>query len=147
MKKIIVIILVALLAVAMIFGCSSSKSSSKFRGKEITFEYRAYTRGSSLNYVVNKDSVIHKEEMRGETTTYKNKTQAEDWDELVAAIEKIDLEKLEAIEVPSKKHQFDGALAAMLRVTIDGKEYHSATFDHGNPPAEIKELVNNITVL
>ncbi len=116
-------------------------------GKEITFEYKAYTRGSNLSYVVTKDSVVHKEEMRGEINTYKDKMDASEWDDLLAATEKVDLEKLETMEVPSKKHQFDGALAATLLITVDGKEYRTATFDHGNPPAEIKDLVNDITGL
>lgn len=147
MKKIVVIILVVLLAAAMVLGCSSSKSSSKMAGKQITFEYKAYTRGSNLTYVVTKDSVVHKESMMGEVTTYKDKTDGAEWDELLAATEKIDLAKLETFEVPSKKHQFDGALAATLKVIVDGKEYQTATFDHGNPPAEVKDLVNDITGL
>ncbi|WP_294823392.1 hypothetical protein [uncultured Flavobacterium sp.] len=147
MKKIAVIVLVLLLAAAMILGCSSSKASSKMEGKEITFEYKAYTRGSNLSYVVTKDSVVHKEDMRGEVTTYKDKMVAEDWDVLLAATEKIDMAKLETAEVPSKKHQFDGALAATLKIMIDGKEYRTPTFDHGNPPLEVKELVTTITGL
>ncbi|MGQ2983721.1 hypothetical protein [Flavobacterium sp.] len=147
MKKIVVIILVVLLTAAMVLGCSSSKSSSKMAGKQITFEYKAYTRGSNLSYVVTRDSIVHKESMMGEVTTYKDKTDSAEWDDLLAATEKISLEKMEIFEVPSKKHQFDGALAATLKVIVDGKEYQTATFDHGNPPAEIKDLVNDITGL
>ena len=116
-------------------------------GKQITFEYKAYTRGSNLSYVVTKDSIVHKESMMGEITTYKDKTDNDEWDELLAATEKIDLAKLETFEAPTKKHQFDGALAATLKVIVDGKEYHTMTFDHGNPPVEVKELVTNITAL
>jgi ABC-type oligopeptide transport system substrate-binding subunit len=147
MKKIIVIILVVLMAAAMVLSCSSSKTSAKFQGKEVTFEYNAYTRGSSVNYKVTKDSVIQNEKLRGENTLYKKPTPKDDWQSLLTATEKVDLEKLETIEVTSKKHQFDGAMGATLLITVDGKEYRSPTFDHGTPPAEIKGIIDEITLL
>jgi uncharacterized lipoprotein YajG len=147
MKKIAVIILVVLMAAAMIFGCSSSKSGSSLSGKEVVFEYNAYTLGSSVNYVVTKDLKKQKEVLQGEVTNYKNPVDTDEWDDLLIATEKVDLEKLAGIEVPSTNYQSDGAMAATLKITIDGKTYQSPTFDHDNPPAAIKEIINDIIIL
>ncbi|MEL1246115.1 hypothetical protein AAEO56_17710 [Flavobacterium sp. DGU11] len=145
MKKTLSILI---LTVAVAIGCSTSKSTSQLRqAKDISFEYSAITRGSSVNYLVTKDSITQKENSRGEITTYKKPVDDKDWDDLLNATEKVDLEKLGTIEAPSKKHQFDGAMGATLKITVNGKTYQTQTFDHGNPPAAIKDIIDNITVI
>ncbi|WP_146185856.1 hypothetical protein [Flavobacterium album] len=145
MKKTLSILI---LTVAVAIGCSSAKSTSKLsKAKDLSFEYSATTRGSSVNYVVTRDSIIQKENSRGEITTYKKPVDENDWNDLLTATEKVDLEKLSTIEPPSKKHQFDGAMGATLKITVNGKTYQTQTFDHGNPPEAIKAIIDNITVI
>lgn len=57
-----------------------------------------------------------------------------------------DLEKvsLQKIEPPSRKHTFDGAPHASLSIRNGDVEKFTPTFDHGNPPEEVAELVNKL---
>lgn len=141
MKKIIAIILV----LAACFGCAS-QSSLKKQEDNITVEYRAMTRGRSVELKVTKVSISGYSKGRVESEVNKP-TPAKDWDIVLAELEKINLDKLMEIQPPSKKHQYDGAMAASVTITAGDKTYRSATFDHGNPSAEIATLVNKLITL
>jgi len=61
---------------------------------------------------------------------------------------KIPLDSLSSLSVPSKRHQFDGALASTLTITdIYAKQWISPTFDHDNPPEELKAFIDFIKIL
>lgn len=150
MKK-IVSLLVLTLTVAT--GCKSSKTSTSAAAKKlaentVTYEYNAYTRGTAMHILINNFGIGAS---KGQPNTKADETfrvvDKKDRNALLEQTAKIDLDKLETLEAPTKKHQFDGALAAMLKITIDGKAYQTVTFDHGNPPAEIKPLVEKIIQL
>lgn len=106
-------------------------------------EYTANTRGyhlrvkwdgSQLSYTNQRDS----EELTKVTLT---KAQSE---ELNTMIKNLPLEKLAGLKAPTEKRQYDGAAHADMRVVVDGKEYNSAGFDHGFPPAEIEKFVKKL---
>lgn len=141
MKKIALVIMTIALAV----GCSSTKKATAKAdtANSLSFEYTASTRGSYNKVIVTQDSVVTIKDHEMKNVSTKSLKKA-DWDKLVADTEKIDLTTLEGIKAPSTKHQFDGALGANLKVIKDGKEYNSATFDHGTPPAEIAGIVTRI---
>lgn len=67
-----------------------------------------------------------------------------DWNSLLDLLSKVDAEKIKDLKAPSEKRFYDGAMIAGLKVIYKDKTYESASFDHGNPPAEIKDLVNKI---
>ena len=69
---------------------------------------------------------------------------AEEWDELLALIEAIDLKKLESIKGSKELQEVDRSAYATLRVFTREEHYQSTAFDHGNPPEEIKPLVGAI---
>ena len=69
---------------------------------------------------------------------------AEKWDELLALIEAIDLKKLESLKGSTELQEVDRSAYATLRVFTREEEFQSAPFDHGNPPGEIKSLVDAI---
>lgn len=141
MKKIIAIVLV----LAACIGCASQSSLKKQEDK-ITVEYKAMTRGRSVESTVTKVTISGNSKGRVENEVNKS-TPSKEWDSMLAELEKIDLDKLMEIQPPSKKHQYDGAMAASVTVTVGDKSYRSATFDHGNPPAEIAALVNKLIKL
>lgn len=60
------------------------------------------------------------------------------------ALQKIGFESLEKLQAPSEKHQFDGAPAATFTVVFNGKTHVVPTFDHGNPPKELKGIITRI---
>lgn len=145
MKKIALVLLTIIFAV----GCSSTKTAknniadTKSANANLSFEYEASTRGAYKKVVVTLDSIVTIKDREMKDVVSKPIAKG-DWDKLTAAAEKINPEGLKDIKAPSVKHQFDGALMANLKLIKDGKEYRSATFDHGNPPAEIAPLVNKI---
>ena len=81
---------------------------------------------------------------RGNDDLTTRKLSDADWTYLVDEFKKVDLNTISNLKAPSEKRFYDGAAAATVVVTFKGTEYVSSPFDHGNPPAEIKNLVNKI---
>ncbi|MDV6167792.1 hypothetical protein R1T16_05105 [Flavobacterium sp. DG1-102-2] len=145
MKKIALV----LLTIAFAVGCSSAKTvktNADSAANSLSFEYTASTRGAYKKVVVTSDSIVTIKDHAMKDVVTKSIGKS-DWNQLVAASGKLNVEGLKDIDAPSKKHQFDGALAANLKIIRDGKEYNSTTFDHGNPPAGIKSLVDKIIMI
>ena len=63
---------------------------------------------------------------------------------MLSIVEEIKLDTMEGFEPPSEKRNFDGALHANLTITVNDKSYYSQTFDHENPPKELKDLTTKI---
>jgi hypothetical protein len=57
----------------------------------------------------------------------------------------IDLSKINDLEVPSRRHRFDGAMLAVIEVQIGQEVYVSVPFDHDNPPSQLKPLVDQLS--
>jgi heat shock protein HslJ len=149
MKKIFALLALTLVVIT---GCKSQaiteETAKPIEGK-VKYEYKAYTRGGKTEVVID-DRLMNggmKSVGKGEqkiTPFYVTQTE---WDELLTETGKLDLDKLETISAPSKAHQFDGAPAASLTITVNDKAYRSVTFDQGNPPDEIKSLVEKMILL
>lgn len=140
MKKLALLLLfTAIVAV----GCKTQSSAIKKDSEKISFEYEALTRGKYNKIIVKQDTVItiKDREMKDVVTRSLPKS---DWNSLLESVGKVNLDKLSTLEAPSKKHQFDGAPLANLKVIRGDKTYQTVTFDHGNPPAEIKEVVTKL---
>ena len=58
---------------------------------------------------------------------------------------RIDLSKINDLEVPSRRHRFDGAMLAVIEVQIGQKVYVSVPFDHDNPPSQLKPLADHLS--
>ena len=58
---------------------------------------------------------------------------------------RIDLSKINDLEVPSKRHRFDGAMLAVIEIQIGQKVYVSVPFDHDNPPSQLKPLADQLS--
>lgn len=109
----------------------------------LEFKYTASSRGVLNEIIIKKDSTSIKTLDQSQTL----KTDPEKWNKLLLLVKTIDLEKLEKLESPSDKRFSDAALSANLFITTSYKEYESSSFDHGNPPNEIKNIVNELIVL
>lgn len=59
-------------------------------------------------------------------------------------VKKIDLASLPNIEAPSMVYQYDSAPLARLFIIQQFNVYKSQSFDHGNPPNEIADLVKEM---
>ncbi|RYJ43985.1 hypothetical protein [Flavobacterium beibuense] len=136
MKKFAAIVLLALFAV-------SCASALKKESDKISFEYEAITRGSYKKIIVKQDTVITIKDRGLENVITKSLKNGE-WNGILKSLEGIDLDALSEIKAPSVKHQVDAAPIANLKVIRGDKTYQSSSFDHGNPPQEIKDVVEKI---
>lgn len=123
----------SILLVILIFTCSI------FQENEILFfEYEASTRGSFKKVILRKDSTFVFDQEK-ETKTI---TEKKDWKFLNQKIAELDLKKLELFKALSEERYSDQALSAKLLVNKNNRTYESTVFDHGNPPDEIKHIVD-----
>ncbi len=97
-----------------------------------------FTRGTQRSIEVDAEKTIVRVNDDQETLT----TDAKVWNELRKQIQDLPLGKLDKVPVLSKKHQFDGALAASLTITTSDSTFTSPTFDHNAPPAELESIVD-----
>lgn len=108
-------------------------------------EYQSIGRGGS-EYISLEKSTLKYVENRQDTLTKRLKNKH--YRALHNFLKEINLDSLSLLEVPSKKHQFDGALATTLIITDPKPETHKTpTFDHDNPPQEIKGIIDYIKSL
>ncbi len=112
----------------------------------IDVEYQAVSRGYFLNTKINKSLITLFKDRSLENMVSKSCSQ-NDWSYLLSAIKKIDIQTINKLKAPSKKRSFDGAPHGQLKISTTNKTYTSVSFDHGNPPKEIKLLVNHILSL
>jgi hypothetical protein len=138
--------IIALLFLSLFMG----KGCSKEDQKDLTntnIVYTANTRGFYQKITIQNHNISisnnRNEEGSGKTTEISD----ENWKELVMLFNKIDLEKLSTYEGPTQKRFYDGAPNANMIITHKEKEYNSTTFDHGNPPIQIEDLVKKIILL
>lgn len=116
----------------MLIACSAQTKDS------ISIEYKAVTRGSQISLIANSEELIY-------TSYDKNlelKISEHQWNEITALVLDIDLEAMKKLVPPSTESHTDRAMIGSLSIGKNGKYYESSTFDHGNPPKEIKELVD-----
>ncbi|WP_291114842.1 hypothetical protein [Flavobacterium sp. UBA6135] len=120
-------------------GCSQQQKEEM---KNTSIEYQAMSRGFYLNIVIKDKELVVVKERDGKPEL--RKISSSDWNELSDLFLKIKPEDLSKFKVPSENRFVDAAAIGNLRVIYEGKLYESESFDHGNPPKEIKNLVNKI---
>lgn len=116
-------------------SCMAQKSS-----EEMIINYKASTRGSQLTIKASSNLFEYIDNGVEKKITIPSNF----WEELVLLVEDIELAAIESFIPPSEKRFFDGALQADLTITINEKSYSSQTFDHGNPPRELKKIIAKI---
>jgi len=125
-------------------GCDTEKKQDL---ETTVIEYVANTRGFYKKIVVQNKTISVSKDRRGNDKPVSKKISDSDWKKMVTEFQKIDLEKLPNLKAPSEKRFYDGAAIANLKITYKDKTYESASFDHGNAPSEIKNLVDKINAL
>ncbi|RKS55256.1 hypothetical protein BC962_0215 [Gillisia mitskevichiae] len=132
-------IFVLLFPILMAETCSQNNEQNK----DISFTYETMTRGSRANYTLNKEEIKAVKNLGTETKASAKMT-AKDWDNLIEKMKEIDVPNINQLKPPSDKRTFDGAAHAILTIKIGDKVYTSNSFDHGNPPSQLKSLVKAI---
>lgn len=137
MKKIFP--LVAVLVLVLVSCAAKHKADDK--AEPVSIAYKAMTRGTQKEILITDKNYTDITVRRGEEIKGKGSITPNQWKAIVTEASKLDYSSLNTMSVPSAKHQFDGALAANLIITTADSTYQSVTFDHGNPPAELKPLL------
>lgn len=101
-------------------------------------EYSAISRGTSDRVVIDK---IGYKRFAGDQVQSKEVFGSAERYQLDGLMKNVDVVSLASLVVPSKRHQFDGAMLATLEVNSLGRTYKSSSFDHDNPPVELRALV------
>lgn len=125
-------------------GCDTKKNQNL---ENTLIEYVANTRGFYKKIEVKNKIIIVSKDRKGVEKPISQEISDADWKILIADFEKIDLEQIPNLKAPSEKRFYDGAAIANLKIIYKEKIYESTSFDHGNAPSEIKEIVDKINDL
>ena len=114
--------------------------------------YKAITRGNSESIVISRDerpnvykaNLVHE---KNNQQVFKKKFKNKDFKHLYKVLKKLDLNSIDTLTAPSKKHQYDGAMLTTIEIGYGKEVYKSVPFDHGNPPKELKELLDYVKSL
>lgn len=136
---------IALVLFSLLMGKGCSGSSADLALAKLT--YTAQSRG--VNQVItiqNQDITVESGRGKDATVAIARIPQG-DWNDLARQFDTIELEKMETYAAPSQERFHDGAAIANFTVEYKGKTYRSKDFDHGNPPKELKSLIDKIVSL
>ncbi|MFI8377660.1 hypothetical protein [Leeuwenhoekiella sp. NPDC079379] len=124
---------------ALIFLVTVKGCSQETQVDEVI--YTASSRGFFEQVRVTNDSCIFKkakDTIPSKAIALNDKQKSD----LKEALDKISVEKLNRIAAPSEAHTYDGAAMATLKVKKGDSLLETRTFDHGNPPKQLIDLVN-----
>ena len=121
----------------------SNKKMQDSLKNTMAIKYRASTRGFFEVIEIEGDSLSFTNDynLKKVHTFVIPEKEKEELDKL---LNEIDITTLPNIEPPSKTHQYDAAPAAFLEVTKGDDVYMTPSFDHGNPPKTITDIVEKI---
>lgn len=124
----------------LLFFLLINSCNSQNKADIITISYKAITRGGSIEINATSELITYKD--------LENKKQLKptsgDWKNLINLIEEINLSEMENFNPPSEDRYVDAALQATISITVSETTYNSQTFDHGNPPKELKEIIDKL---
>lgn len=123
----------------------TAKRGTIQEAQHYSITYTAISRGYYKNATYKNNTITYQKNRDEKPLSIKCSN--EDVKKLNGLLQKLDLSILPKLDSPTKAHQYDGAPGATLRVEHSGNSYETVTFDHGNPPKEISELVNLILAL
>ncbi len=124
----------------ILFGCSSSQEVFAFQ----KIDYKAQTRGASFQITLEKEILTYTENNK---EVFQKSLSKKESKAIHKLLKSIDLNRIDKIVAPSKKHQSDRSLIAFLEIESKGTIYKSISFDDDNPPKELKKLVDYLKSL
>lgn len=130
------------LILATVFLAKSCDAQMNEEMENTTIEYQAMSRGMYLNINVHSDDISITKARKGEAKT--SKLAKADFKEIANLLRDIKVETLPDLKAPTDKRMYDGAAHATLKIINDGQVYETSSFDHGEPPAEIKKLIDKL---
>jgi hypothetical protein len=135
-------LLIVVISISMLKACSQEPNEQDLK----TLTYTASTRGYYFKVLVDSTTVYVLTDREGNNMR-KALLKPEDWQELNKLLKTVSLKELDKLMAPSEGRVVDRAAIASLKVKLSDEEYESLPFDHGNPPIEIKALIDKILQL
>ncbi|GAA4294802.1 hypothetical protein [Aestuariibaculum suncheonense] len=120
----------------------NSCTDSNINEDAITVEYSAISRGSYKHISINKKEVTFQKNRNSKALI--KPCSDKKWSTIYNILKTIDIPDIPNLKAPSDKRMYDAAAIAKLKITYQDSIYESQSFDHGNPPQEIAELVKEI---
>lgn len=130
--KIVAILLMSIFLAAN--GCEDLKDTA--------IHYNAHSRGMYLDIEVKDGAVSVVNQRKGTPKT--TKLSQDDQKELGALVKAVELETIPDMKSPTEARFYDGAAIASMTITQGDETYESQAFDHGQPPAKLKALVDKL---
>ncbi len=130
--------------VIFIMACGVNKKEQKSSLLGIT--YNAESRGVYLNIEVKKATITIMKDRNGENVETLE-LDLIDWEDICLMVEKSNVENIKRYKSPSENRFSDKAAIANLKIQYEDTSYESNSFDHGNPPEQLKELIEKILAL
>lgn len=125
-------------------SCSGQRNLNESQVELIS--YTASTRGSTYSCYIDKKEILVAEDGQEEKNK-KRDLKEKEWESCVQLIAILDLDRIDELEVKSKDRFLDRARIASVMIRAKNRTYQSISFDEGNPPKELKPLVNKILAL
>lgn len=125
---------------------STENSEMRIAQEMVKISYRASTRGFFEVIEITGDSASFTKDYNLKNIDKVALPQEEKAD-IINLLSKIDINSITELEPPSKTHQYDAAPAAFLKITRGDAEFMTPSFDHGNPPKAISDIVEKILSL
>lgn len=110
---------------------------------DINIEYTVSSRGIYKKIEITENLLVIKADRKGENIDSLEVT-TKKWSEIIGFVNRIEFKKMSYLKAPSEKRFYDGAGHAQLKIKYTDTIYQSSEFDHGNPPYEIKELIDYV---
>ena len=119
----------------------SKETSKYYYTKSITYTTRS--RGSFEYIDISESKITYATDPYLKTikTAACNK---KDWQDIKRLLREIDTKLLSTLKAPTDKRLYDGAAHTTFSVREGDVVFVTPTFDEGEPPAQIKKLVNKV---
>lgn len=105
--------------------------------------YQSLSRGSFDHIQISKNEVLLSKDSSLKDME-QHRCEEKDWTELQGLLKSIDIETLPKLKAPTSQRLFDGAASATLSVRQGDMLIMTPSFDHGQPPKSIENLVNKV---
>ncbi len=145
MKYVFVLLSITLFAK----GCNDKKSDEETIQKaqdEISIQYEASTRGFYQKINIDKEQ-FSLTNIRGSKVSVQQEMAEEDWNAIVALLDKIDSEKLKKNYMSPDDVGRDAVVPAILQISYKENVVTNVEFGHGNPPKELAALMAKIEAM
>lgn len=125
--------------------CVSNKlhKQSNNDNRKVVMVYKYYTRGYYKEHHVQQNKVKTFLDYAKSKFTYREVVPI-DWAKALDLLNRIDFKEFENLEAPSNDRHTDQVQHGELTIKINTSTFRSRSFDHGNPPDQIKALVTHL---